>query len=172
MAVDSTQEGEGTMGRMAEVTKRFRFEAAHQLPYHVGKCRHVHGHNYEVEVCVRGLVQGEEVGSSEGMVVDFIDLSALLKPLFARMDHSFLAAGDEEILDELKVTGNKVYDLGVRTTAENLAWHIFDVLDAPGALSHGWCEWVRVWETPDSSAICRRPDEAAMTTMACPPMAP
>ncbi len=53
------------------VTRSFSFEAAHQLPWHPGKCRRLHGHNYRLEVTVQGPV-GEN-----GVVMDFDDLSAV-----------------------------------------------------------------------------------------------
>ena len=38
------------------VTRSFTFEAAHQLPWHPGKCRELHGHGYRLEVTVEGPV--------------------------------------------------------------------------------------------------------------------
>jgi len=71
------------------VTKRFDFAASHQLPYHQGQCRFLHGHNYEVVVGVRSHCLQTE-GPSAGMVVDFGDLKALVKPLIAKLDHTHL----------------------------------------------------------------------------------
>jgi 6-pyruvoyltetrahydropterin/6-carboxytetrahydropterin synthase len=36
-----------------QIRKHFRFEAAHALPYHPGKCARLHGHSYGLEVAVR-----------------------------------------------------------------------------------------------------------------------
>lgn len=52
------------------VTKEFRFEAAHRLIKHPGKCKHLHGHSYKIEVTVTG-----EVDDETGMLVDFSKLS-------------------------------------------------------------------------------------------------
>ena len=38
------------------VRRRFRFEAAHELPRHPGKCRKLHGHSYELFVVVEGPI--------------------------------------------------------------------------------------------------------------------
>ena len=35
---------------------RFGFEAAHQLPWHPGRCRDLHGHSYRLEVTVEGPI--------------------------------------------------------------------------------------------------------------------
>ena len=37
------------------VVKRFRFCAAHRLLTHLGECRSLHGHSYELEVHVEGF---------------------------------------------------------------------------------------------------------------------
>ena len=65
------------------VCKTFKFEAAHQLPYHDGKCAHEHGHSYRVEVCVRGEIQPDQNDNPEsGMVIDF----AIIKEKWGVLD--------------------------------------------------------------------------------------
>lgn len=51
------------------VRRRFRFEAAHRLPRHPGKCRELHGHSYELVVAVDRPVE-----PASGMAIDFSDL--------------------------------------------------------------------------------------------------
>ena len=41
----------------AIITKTFRFESAHHLPGHSGKCARPHGHSYRLEVAVRGPIR-------------------------------------------------------------------------------------------------------------------
>lgn len=70
------------------VTKRFRFEASHQLPNHPGKCKNLHGHSWVLEVSVEG-----EVASNTGMVIDYADISQIINPILAYpkgLDHSHL----------------------------------------------------------------------------------
>ena len=43
-------------GMRTLVTRSFTFEAAHQLPWHPGKCRDLHGHGYRPEVTVEGRI--------------------------------------------------------------------------------------------------------------------
>ena len=50
------------------VTTSFTFEAAHQLPWHSGKCRNSHGHRYRLEVPVEGPI------GPNGMVLDFVEV--------------------------------------------------------------------------------------------------
>jgi 6-pyruvoyltetrahydropterin/6-carboxytetrahydropterin synthase len=43
------------------LAKEFRFEAAHQLPYHDGKCARLHGHSWHGVVYVAGDTLVEKV---------------------------------------------------------------------------------------------------------------
>jgi 6-pyruvoyltetrahydropterin/6-carboxytetrahydropterin synthase len=61
-----------------QIRKQFRFEAAHVLPHHSGKCSKLHGHSYRVDVAVEGPLQSD--GPARGMVVDFDDLAAVVRP--------------------------------------------------------------------------------------------
>ena len=72
---------------VVELSKRFRFEAAHQLLNvpETHKCGHLHGHSYTVEVAVRGAVKSEQ-----GWLLDYGDLSRIVKPLVAQLDHQNL----------------------------------------------------------------------------------
>ena len=70
-----------------ELTKEFRFEAAHSLP-HVPpghKCARLHGHSFRVEVTVKGPVD-----SRTGWVMDFAALKEAFRPLEDQLDHRFL----------------------------------------------------------------------------------
>ena len=71
-----------------ELTKEYRFEAAHRLPMvppdH--KCARMHGHSFQVEVQVAG-----EVDERMGWLVDFGDITAIVEPLLKReLDHRTL----------------------------------------------------------------------------------
>jgi 6-pyruvoyl tetrahydropterin synthase/QueD family protein len=72
---------------IVELTKDFRFEAAHSLP-HVPKghkCARLHGHSFRVEVTVKGPVDPHT-----GWVVDFAEIKAAFEPLEDLLDHRFL----------------------------------------------------------------------------------
>lgn len=118
------------MAKQALLTKSFRFEAAHSLPGHRGKCARPHGHSYMLEVTVRGPIKREPGTSDDGMVIDFDDLSQIVqRAVLERLDHRDL---------------NEVVD--VRTTAENLAHWIWDALIHEG-LSDALLYRVCLWET-------------------------
>jgi 6-pyruvoyltetrahydropterin/6-carboxytetrahydropterin synthase len=105
------------------VTRTFTFEAAHQLPWHEGKCRHLHGHSYRLEVTVEGPV------GDNGIVVDFADIRAVVdREVIARYDHRYL----NDLLDN--------------PTAELLAAEIWKSVEAAGLD----VARLRLWETADS----------------------
>ncbi|TGE37432.1 6-carboxytetrahydropterin synthase QueD [Desulfosporosinus fructosivorans] len=118
-----------------KTTKSFTFDAAHFLPDHKGKCANMHGHTYRLEVSVarnNGILGNG--GSDEGMVIDFADLKAIVKAeVIDKMDHKVL---------------NDV--LPFRTTAENMADHIFKVLTDKLQASGVIVDRIKLWETPDS----------------------
>jgi 6-pyruvoyltetrahydropterin/6-carboxytetrahydropterin synthase len=129
------------------ITKEFKFEAAHQLPNHEGKCRNLHGHSYRVEVCVSGEVEVQPV-SQQGMVLDFSYLSSIWKlrcePV---LDHQYL---------------NDTLSVPV-TTAEHISAWIYamfanDIREMQPDIGVR-LEYVRVWETATSSAIVTADDE-------------
>lgn len=71
------------------IRKQFRFEAAHVLPHHDGKCARLHGHSYRLNVTLEGPLQ--DAGPGRGMVVDFEVLSRVVKAgIIAELDHRSL----------------------------------------------------------------------------------
>ena len=58
-----------------KLTVRSEFCAAHALRHYQGKCEHLHGHNYAVEVVVKGYT----LSQNTELLMDFGDLKALLK---------------------------------------------------------------------------------------------
>ena len=70
---------------MFEVAVEHTFAAGHALRHYRGKCENVHGHNYKVQVTVRG----DELDSI-GMLADFVQLKKYLRDTCEPMDHVFL----------------------------------------------------------------------------------
>jgi 6-pyruvoyltetrahydropterin/6-carboxytetrahydropterin synthase len=70
-----------------ELRKTFRFEASHILPKHKGKCSRLHGHSWVLHVFVKGQVSRET-----GFVMDYADISGVVKPLVDSLDHRHLGA--------------------------------------------------------------------------------
>ena len=61
------------------------FAAAHQLRNFKGACEKLHGHNWRVEVCVRG----EQLGD-DGILIDFRDVKEATNRALQTLDHEFL----------------------------------------------------------------------------------
>lgn len=72
------------------LTKEFKFEAAHQLPLHDGKCARLHGHSWRGRVIVAGE-DLQDCGPKAGMLIDYGALSALVQPIVeSKLDHYHL----------------------------------------------------------------------------------
>lgn len=68
------------------LTVRETFSAAHALRNYHGKCERVHGHNFGVTMCV----EGTELDSATGMLLDYGTMKRLLRACLAQLDHQFL----------------------------------------------------------------------------------
>ncbi len=109
--------------------KEYRFESAHFIYNHPGKCRNPHGHSYKLFVLIEGPVD-----PVTGMIIDFDDLSRIVHAqVVDRLDHRFLN------------------DLIPLSTAENIAAWIWDQLapHLPGLVQ------IEVYETSDNGVIHR-----------------
>ena len=109
------------------------FSAAHSLRGYQGKCENLHGHNYKVEVELKGLEL-----TKNGMVVDFTDLRAALDKVLARMDHKHL----NEI---------KPFDR-INPTAENIAKLVYEEILLKFSAKKIKVSQVVVWESEGCKA--------------------
>lgn len=149
----------------------------HRVTRHEGKCKSLHGHRYRIEVTLEGdLIQ---FGAEEGMVMDFGFIKdVMLAEIDIPCDHGMCLWAQDPLLHEFlresalmqtvyeatdnghcetNWIGGKLYVLGTVPTAENLAEHWYHRL-AIGIGRHlapenGTVYSVRVWETPNCSAI-------------------
>ena len=108
----------------ALITKKFRFESAHHLPSmpEGHKCRRLHGHSFRMEVNVLG-----EIDAKTGMVMDFGDIKAVVKPYIDMLDHWCL--NDVAERENIALLRNP--------TSENIAQWFFEELNdkLPGLYS-------------------------------------
>ena len=112
-----------------KIAKRFRWEAAHRLPWHNGDCANLHGHSYRMTVEVTGRP------NEQGMLLDFQDIKQLLQPLIKSWDHAILVAkNDEELLGIIQQTNWKHYVFPSDTTTENVVAYVADFLTKPGTI--------------------------------------
>ncbi|TGL34618.1 6-carboxytetrahydropterin synthase QueD [Leptospira koniambonensis] len=71
-----------------ELTKEFRFDAAHFLPNvpEGHKCRRMHGHSFRFKLHLKGTVD-----EKTGWLMDFAEVSKVVKPLLENyLDHYLL----------------------------------------------------------------------------------
>lgn len=61
------------------VTKEFKWEMAHALLNYDGLCKNMHGHSYILYVTVIGEPINDPKNVKDGMVIDFGDLSKIVK---------------------------------------------------------------------------------------------
>jgi 6-pyruvoyltetrahydropterin/6-carboxytetrahydropterin synthase len=115
-----------------ELTKEYRFEAAHRLPRVPAghKCQRLHGHSYKVE-----LVVGGPVDPDTGWLIDFGVMDDAWGEMHARLDHQNL---------------NDVPGLE-NSTCENIAIYLWQALRPQIPVLAA----VTVWETSDSKCTYR-----------------
>jgi len=118
---------------MYEISVRASFSSAHNLRSYKGKCERLHGHNWQVEVYLRG-----ENLDEEGMLMDFKKLKMLLKQVLEELDHRYI--NEIPPFDKLN------------PTSENIAKYIYDKLSAKVDKEGVKLYRVDVWETESSRA--------------------
>jgi 6-pyruvoyltetrahydropterin/6-carboxytetrahydropterin synthase len=70
-----------------EISKEFRFEAAHRLPFVPAghKCGRIHGHSFAARITITGPLD-----EKLGWLMDYADLKEIVEPFIAMMDHNYL----------------------------------------------------------------------------------
>jgi len=114
---------------MYQVRVRRHFDAAHSLRGYEGKCETIHGHRYQVVVCLEAASL-----DGTGLAYDFTALKRALDPLVARLDHTYM--NEVAPFDEMN------------PSSENLARHLFDELTP--LIEGATLRSVEVWESPDA----------------------
>lgn len=118
---------------MYELMVETGFSAAHQLRGYMGKCEHMHGHNWTVRV----HVTAERLNEID-VAVDFHELKRLTEETIAPLDHSFL---------------NDLFPFTERNpSSENVARWIYDVLKKKINSQQLRLSAVTVWESDTASA--------------------
>lgn len=141
------------MTNLVTAVRRLQFCAGHRVYKHESKCRHLHGHNYQVFLHARPLVVSESSDGLDelGRVIDF----SVLKQRFVgwieeNWDHGFIVFDqDLEALNLLKsLPGQKIYVLNANPTAENMALHLLNDI-GPKLLAGENVELSKIvlWET-------------------------
>ena len=120
---------------MYELVIETTFSAAHQLRGYKGKCEHLHGHNWKVQV----HVVAEKLNEID-IAIDFHELKRLTNEIIAPFDHTTL---------------NEIFPFTEKNpSSENIAKWIFDSLKEKMNSNDEkiYPSAVTVWESESSSA--------------------
>jgi 6-pyruvoyltetrahydropterin/6-carboxytetrahydropterin synthase len=114
-----------------KVNVRRHFDAAHALRGYGGKCENLHGHRWEIVVCIERQHLDEV-----GMAFDFSLLKQELDGVLARFDH--------RNLNEIPPFDD------INPSSENIARTIY--LELEQRLPGAGLKQVEAWESPDAWA--------------------
>ncbi|HEU4621383.1 MAG TPA: 6-carboxytetrahydropterin synthase QueD [Burkholderiaceae bacterium] len=145
-----------------QITRRLEFDAGHRIPDHGSQCRHLHGHRYAIEVTVEGPIHDAPGRADNGMVLDFSDVKTIVRDVVVDpWDHAFLVWRDDAVVRAMlsSIPNHKTVVLDRVPTAENLAAHAFELIDA--ALHQRFGDTltlvcVRLYETPNCWSDAKR----------------
>ena len=77
------------------VTREIGIDAGHRIMTHGSKCRHLHGHRYQIEATAEARALHDH-GEQTGMVIDFSFLKdEMLAEIDTPCDHGFIACCDD-----------------------------------------------------------------------------
>ncbi len=119
--------------RLYEIKVISSFAAAHNLKDFHGKCENLHGHNWKVEVVLRGKSL-----ESNGILVDFGEVKAATREALEEVDHKYL--------NELPFFSQN------NPSSENLARFLFEKLSAKLNNGDRRLHSVSAWESADACA--------------------
>ena len=133
-----------------KISRAFKFEAAHRLAYHDGKCCRLHGHSYRLELTLSGSIQRLHANNPQsGFIADFGVLDRVIRTeLIDRyLDHHNL----EESIPKLP------YSSAEFLSAWIVGWCMTHI-DSRPELGFAQIESARLWETAHSWAEADRND--------------
>jgi len=104
-----------------KIAKEFTWEMGHRLTFHKGKCKNLHGHSYKCVIEINGTPD------SNGMVLDYYDLSKIVNPIIDELDHSIMVYNeDKDLISALEKLNSKKVVVNFETTAENICYFLID----------------------------------------------
>jgi 6-pyruvoyltetrahydropterin/6-carboxytetrahydropterin synthase len=124
---------------MYQICKTYSFEAAHQLRDYDGDCARLHGHHWEVSVCIEGT-QLDPVG----MLVDFGAVKRAISVTIGHYDHNFL----NEIVpfDEINPTAELLARTIYLSLRDQIAGMAADARLVYVQVAESPTAWARYWE--------------------------
>jgi 6-pyruvoyltetrahydropterin/6-carboxytetrahydropterin synthase len=109
------------------------FAAAHNLRDFRGKCENLHGHNWKVEVVLRGTSL-----ESNGILIDFGEVKAAARKALEEVDHKYL--------------NDLPFFMQNNPSSENIARFLFEELSAKLNTGTRRLYSVSAWESADACA--------------------
>jgi 6-pyruvoyltetrahydropterin/6-carboxytetrahydropterin synthase len=109
------------------------FAAAHNLRNFRGKCENLHGHNWRIEVVLRGTRLDDS-----GVLVDFGEVKQATREILADLDHHYL--------NDLPFFQNH------NPSSENIARYLFERLSLRLNTDHCQVFSVSAWESHNACA--------------------
>jgi len=89
------------------------FSAAHNLRDYKGKCERLHGHNWRVDLRLKG-----DRLDAEGLLLDFTEAKRILCEVLERFDHRYL--NEVEPFDRLQPSSENIARVVAEAVAERL----------------------------------------------------
>ncbi len=117
------------------------FAAAHNLRNFRGKCENLHGHNWKVEVVLRGT----ELNESD-VLIDFGEVKHAAREILSRVDHKYL--NDIEFFQQRN------------PSSENICRYLFEQLAAQLNTDNLRVYSVSAWESADACATVMMESES------------
>jgi 6-pyruvoyltetrahydropterin/6-carboxytetrahydropterin synthase len=140
-----------------QITREFRFDAAHRIVGHPGRCRWLHGHGYRLAV----TVDAQQLDAL-GMVMDFDTLTTVVRAAVLKgWDHAALLHRDDPLVPAVAAVQAEAPErlvlFAANPTVEVLAREAFRAIAKllpEGVRLTG----VALWETPACSSEYRGDD--------------
>ncbi|PKL81934.1 MAG: 6-carboxytetrahydropterin synthase [Ignavibacteriae bacterium HGW-Ignavibacteriae-3] len=130
-----------------KIAKEFSWEMGHRLPFHNGKCKHLHGHSYKCMVELTGDPD------SNGMVMDYFDVKKIIAPIIDELDHSFMVSrNDKEVIEMLDKLNSRKVVVDFESTAENICLYLLNKVKSSNIPDNVKAIKVRVFETENTYA--------------------
>ncbi len=120
---------------MFELKVKNNFSAAHKLAMVGKKCENLHGHNWNIEVRVKG-----EKLNAAGVLVDFGDIKKFVNDIMEELDHKYL--NEIEVFNDEQPTSERIAIFIAKSLQASLY-----TLDEKVQVSS-----VTAWESDDASA--------------------
>lgn len=117
------------MNTKIRITKEFKFEMAHALDLHDGKCKNIHGHSYTLAVKVIGYPKKHNVPIN-GMVMDFSVLKVIVNDnIIDDIDHALMLEKNSPYIEIVqKNTNQKLKIVEYQPTCENMLINFSNII--------------------------------------------